>query len=68
MEQLKLLKVTHANTNEPLFIDVNQVFAWWNSAHHRATMIMASGGGMIPVKESTDIVTTAIEKEKTDVR
>jgi hypothetical protein len=53
---MKFIAVTHANNNSIVYIPVNQIFAYYYSEGHKATLLVATGGAMIPVKESVDEV------------
>ena len=53
---VKFIEVTHANNAAKIFVPVNQIFAVYYSEGHKATLVMATGGAMIPVKETADEV------------
>lgn len=54
--QSRFPKLTHANKNTDIHIDIHQVFTAWFSLHHKATLVMADAGAMLPVKESAEEV------------
>lgn len=53
----KMIELTNANTKDKLFFIKQQIFAFWYSAHYKATIISAVGGALIPVSESVEEVT-----------
>lgn len=56
MNNVKFIEVTHANNNSKVFVPVALIFAVYYSEGHKCTLVTASGGAMIPVKESPDEV------------
>ena len=54
MNQEVFVQFTHANLNTPIFVTKTQVFSLYFSETHKATLLLATGGAMIPVKESLD--------------
>jgi len=66
---LQFKPFTHANTGTPVYVDMALLFSHWYSPGHKGTIIQASGGALLPVKEDVDFVTQAKEaylKEKTN--
>jgi len=64
-----LLSVTHANNNTPVMVVRDQIFSFYYSSGHKAVLLMSTGGGMIPVKESLEQVKELLQQkqgEKTD--
>lgn len=63
---MKLLTFTHANLNTPLIVDAALLFSWYHSQSQRCTILIASGGAAVPVKESVEEVsrlkTETVEK------
>jgi len=53
---IKFIEVTHANTNAAIFVPVSKIFAYYHSEGHKATLLLADGGAMLPVKETPDEV------------
>lgn len=54
--KLTFIEFTHANLGTPIYVTVTQVFSVYYSETHKATLLLATGGAMIPVKESLDAV------------
>jgi len=66
IEEILSIKVTHANSDEEVFISPIQLFGVYHMKEHKSTVLVACGGAMIPVKESVDEVlamTTLTSKE-----
>lgn len=51
---IKFIEVTHANNNSKIYVPVTQIFAYYYSEGHKATLLLATGGAMLPVKETVD--------------
>lgn len=61
---MELLKVTHANRNNPLYIVAQQVYSYYYSEQDKATHVLATGGAIVPVKESLEEITNLLVKAK----
>jgi hypothetical protein len=48
------IELTHANTNKKIVVSKPLIFAFYFSETHKCTLILATGGAMLPVKESED--------------
>lgn len=57
----QMLSLTHANTKQPIYINSNLLFAWYWSEAHKATHLVSTNGGMIPVSETPTQVTEKAE-------
>jgi len=55
-ESQQLLKLTHANTKQPMLINSFVLFAWYHSEGHKATYLVSTNGGVIPVLETIEQV------------
>lgn len=53
---MKFIEVTHANQHTKVYVPVTQIFAYYYSEGHKATLLLATGGAMLPIKESPDEV------------
>jgi hypothetical protein len=51
---MKFIEVTHANNGQIVYLPVALIFAFYYSEGHKCTLITASGGAMVPVKETVD--------------
>lgn len=54
--------LTHANHECELYLYTHMVFGVWYSSAHRATVVLANGGAMVPVLESVDEVLEKVTK------
>lgn len=62
-----MIKLTHANTNESVMVDKSLLFAIYYSQHAAATLVVSSGGAIVPVKESVEqVVQLKAGEEKPD--
>lgn len=66
---MNLYKFTHANNNQVLYVAANQVAGFYYSPHHKSTMIVATGGAVLPVTETVEQVQSVLtsnpqQKEK----
>jgi len=52
-----IAQFTHANNNQPLYVDLTLLAAWWYSPAHKSTVLLMSGGAMAPILESVEEVT-----------
>jgi hypothetical protein len=60
-------EVTHANHEAtPIVVDARQFFAAYYSTTHKCTLLLASGGAMMPVKETVDQVKEKVRACLTD--
>lgn len=50
------ISLTHANTNREILVTRELVFSIYYSEAHRATHVLSSGGAIIPVSESVNVV------------
>lgn len=55
-ESQKLLKLTHANTRKPIMVNSFVLFSWYYSDAHKATHLVSTNGGVIPVLETIEQV------------
>lgn len=53
---MKFITVTHANTGKNIDVVVALLFAYYYSDSHKATLLLASGGAMIPVLQTVEEV------------
>lgn len=56
-----VLKLTHANTKRDIFVASPLVFACYYSDASKCTHVLASGGAIIPVTETPEIVMNQVE-------
>ena len=61
---MKLLKYTHANLNTEVVVDMDKVFSFYYSQGHKATLLLATGGAMIPVSEPVEKITEDMKTEE----
>ncbi len=62
MNQDKLLiEVTHATLNSKVFVARALIFSFYWSDTHKATLLLAVGGAMLPVKESVDEIKSKLQ-------
>jgi hypothetical protein len=61
MRNLYVINLTHGNLDKAVSVAVPLAFAWFHSPGSNCTHIYASGGSVIPVKESPEEVTRLIE-------
>lgn len=54
----------HANTGVEVEVAGALLFAYYYSQSHKCMFLLASGGAIIPVKESQDEIKAQIEKSK----
>jgi uncharacterized protein YlzI (FlbEa/FlbD family) len=57
-----LIEFIHANHNTPIAVVKGQVFSFYYSATHKCVLLLASGGAMIPVKESYEEVKQKLQE------
>lgn len=55
------IEVTHANLHTKVVVFLPQLFTWYYSAAHKSTMLVATGGGIIPCTESPDEVKSKVQ-------
>ena len=53
---MRLLNLTHANLKKDISINRDLLFAWYWSEAHKATHLISTNGGAIPVLESKEEV------------
>lgn len=58
------IQLTHANLLKPVKVAKQLVFGVWYSDSHKATLVLASGGAMLPVTESVDEVNRLLTTTK----
>lgn len=63
-----LIEVTHANLNSKIHVVSDLLYAWYYSEAHKATLLLASGGAMLPVKESCNEVEAKIAAVRTQTQ
>ena len=61
-----MITLTHAKENEEVFITPTLILCAYYSKAHKATLVMATGGGMVPVKEDKEVVYKLIKESKND--
>ena len=61
---MKLKQYKHANIDTMIVVDLDQVFTYYYSPGHKATLLLATGGAMIPISESVEQVTNDRKQEK----
>ena len=59
---MNLIEFSHANIDTKVAIIPELVFSVYYSPGHKATLIMSSGGAMVPVKEDVEQVKKQIEE------
>lgn len=52
MNQSLLVQLTHANYKTSIYLTKQTMFSWYFSEAQKCTMVIATGGAMIPVLES----------------
>ncbi len=57
-----VIQLTHANLNRQVSIVAAQVFGWYYSEEHKATLVMSVGSSVVPVKESATHVGMQVSK------
>lgn len=57
-----VLKFHHANTLKEVTIIRDMIFTWFLSDAHKSTLIMGTGGALIPIAESPEQVEKAYLK------
>lgn len=62
--KLMFITLTHANVKKQAEVAVNLIAAYWYSEAHKATLVMATGGAMIPVLESPEEVRAKIDESQ----
>jgi hypothetical protein len=58
--QMKIITLTHANLKISVDIAVNTIFAYYFSESHKATLIVSTGGQVMPVLEKVEAVREAL--------
>lgn len=58
---MKLIKITHANHKNAMYVPVNQIAGFYNSPGHACTHIVASGGAVLPALESVEEIKRRID-------
>lgn len=53
---MQSVSFTHANMNTEVVIMRELAFAVYYSPHHKSTMVVSTGGAVLPVKEAVDVV------------
>lgn len=53
---MKLIKLTHANNKQILYISADLVAGFYHSAASASTHVVASGGAVFPASESVDTI------------
>lgn len=61
---MRLLKYKHANLDTDIVVDADKIFSYYYSPGHKATLLLATGGAMIPVLEPVEQITNDLNKEK----
>jgi hypothetical protein len=49
----KTITLTHANLGEKIEVATQQIAAWYHSPGAKCTFVLATGGALLPVSEST---------------
>lgn len=62
---MTLLKFNHANLATPVYIPESLIFAHYYSPGNKATLLVASGGAIVPVSESPEEVSKKLESART---
>lgn len=50
------IEFQHANLNQKVYLARALIFAYYYSETHKCTLVIATGGATVPVKESVDEV------------
>lgn len=53
---MKLIKLTHANNKQILYISADLIAGFYHSAASASTHVVASGGAVFPASESVDAI------------
>ena len=60
-ESQVMYKVTHANSSDTYYIDLNLMFSVGYNSAGQCTHVMSNGGAILPVKEDVETITKAKE-------
>jgi hypothetical protein len=61
---MRLLKFIHANTEAPVQLVAEQVFGWYYSSGQRCSLILSTGGAMVPVKETVEEISRLMQTKE----
>jgi hypothetical protein len=50
------IQLTHANNKQPIYVSRELIFSYYFSQGHKSTVLLASGGAMLPVLESPETI------------
>lgn len=59
---MQVFEYTHANLSTPICVAAQQIFSVYYSNAHKSTILLATGGAMIPVLESVERVKSDLSK------
>ena len=62
MNEIGIAEFTHANLNQTVYVQVVQLYAYYYSEAAKATLLLASGGAIIPIKESVNEVKMRVQR------
>lgn len=60
---MTLLKLTHANNGQTIYVPKHQIAGWYHSPGHKCTHVVASGGAVFPAKEAVEDIEALYNKE-----
>lgn len=62
--EMTLLKLTHSNNNQTIYIAKDLIAGWYHSPAHKCTHVVASGGAIFPAKETEEAVKALYNQEQ----
>lgn len=62
MSKQIFIEVTHNTLNTKVYICILNLFSFYYSEAHKATLLMAAGGAMVPIKETVKEVEQMLQK------
>lgn len=66
MKSFEPIQFTHANFKTPIYVSRELIFSYYYSQGHKSTVLLASGGAMIPVQESPEEIIKKIGGEQSN--
>lgn len=58
---MTFLTFTHANLGRPVEVSASLIFSFYYSESHKCVFLVASGGAIIPVSESLEVVREKVQ-------
>lgn len=62
---MTLIKLTHANHGQTIYVPTHLIAGWYFSPGHKCTHVVAAGGAIFPAKETCEEVESLYNKGKT---